>query len=99
MLGVVDTCCVRLHGLLRKSEIHSKNIYLFTRSIIIRGKYSFTELSSFQETYQFIQGDISSFKENIFIKKIISIQGNIFIKEDIFVKVQGHMFIQGNYIH
>ena len=32
-------------------------------------------------------------------REIISIQGNTLFKEHIFVQVQGHMFIQGNYIY
>ena len=61
--------------------ILSKNIYLFTKSIIIRGNYILTRnYIHFKEPYQFVQG-------------------NIFTKEHIFVQVQGHMFIQGNYIY
>ena len=48
--------------------IHSKvNIYLFTKSIIIRGNYTLTRnYIHFKEPYQFAQGNISSFNENIF---------------------------------
>ena len=48
--------------------IHSKNIYLFTKSIIIRGNYILTRnYIHFKEPYQFVQGNISSFSENMFI--------------------------------
>ena len=53
--------------------------------------YSVTELDSFQGTYQFIQGNISSFKESIFIQGNDIHSGNIYsFKEHIFVQVQGH---------
>ena len=49
--------------------IHSKNIYLFTKSRIIRGNYILTRnYIHFKELYQFVQGNISSFNENIFIQ-------------------------------
>ena len=49
--------------------IHSKNIYLFTKSTIIRVNYILTRnYIHFKETYQFVQGNISSFNENIFIQ-------------------------------
>ena len=51
--------------------IHSKNIYLFTKSIIIRGNYILTQkYIHFKEPYQFVQRYwyISSFNENIFIQ-------------------------------
>ena len=49
--------------------IHSKNIYLFTKSIIIRGNYILTRnYIHFKEPYQFVQGNISAFNENIFIQ-------------------------------
>ena len=58
--------------------------------------YSFTELYSFQGTYQFIQGIISSFNENIFYSgKLYLFKETYSFKERIFVQVQGHMFIQG----
>ena len=42
---------------------------LFTKSIIIRDKYILSRESySIRGTYQFIQGNVSSFKENIFIQ-------------------------------
>ena len=80
----------------RKSEILSNNIYLFTRSIIIRGNcilsrnyIHFKELiSSFKEIYPRSRKTYS-------FREIKSIQGNILIKKHMFVKVQGHMFIQG----
>ena len=82
--------------LLTVKEIHSKNIYLFTRSIIIRGNYILSQnyihfkelIKSFKEIY-------SHSRKTYSFREIISIQGNIFIKEHIFVKVQGHR----NYIH
>ena len=73
--------------------ILSKNIYLFTKSIIIRGNYILTRnYIHFKEPYQFVQGNISSFNEIYPFKEIY------LFKENIFVQVQGHMFIQGNYI-
>ena len=49
--------------------IHSKNIYLFIKSIIIRGNYILIRnYIHFKELYQFVQGNISSFNENIFIR-------------------------------
>ena len=49
--------------------IHSKNIYLFTKSIIARGIYILTRnYINFKEPYQFAQGNIPSFNENIFIQ-------------------------------
>ena len=48
--------------------IHSKNIYLFTKSTIIRGNYILKrDYIHFKEPYQFVQGNIS-FNENIFIQ-------------------------------
>ena len=74
--------------------------HLFPRSIIIQGNYilswnhiHFKELiNSFKEIYPRSRKTYS-------FRKIIFIQGNIFTKKHIFVKVQGHLFIQGNYIH
>ena len=44
--------------------ILSNNIYLFTKSIIIRGNYILTRnYIHFKEPYQFIQGNVSSFNE------------------------------------
>ena len=61
--------------------ILSNNIYLFTKSIIIRGNYILTRnYIHFKEPYQFVQGNISSFNEIYSFREIISIQGNIFIK-------------------
>ena len=60
--------------------ILSKNIYLFTKSTIIRGNYILTQnYIHFQEPYQFVQGDISSFNEAYSFSEIVSIQGNMFI--------------------
>ena len=45
--------------------IHSKNIYLFTKSIIIRGNYILTRsYIHFKEPYQFVRGNTSSFNKN-----------------------------------
>ena len=58
--------------------ILSNNIYLFTKSIIIRINYILTRnYIHFKEPYQFVQGNISSFSEIYSFRKIISIQGNI----------------------
>ena len=74
--------------------ILSNNIYLFKKSIIIRGNYILTRNHiHFKEPYQFVQGNISSFSE------IYSFRGIYLFKEHIFVQVQRHMFIQGNYIY
>ena len=60
--------------------ILSNNIYLFTKSIIIRANYILTRnYIHFKEPYQFVQGNISSFNEIYSLREIISIQGNIFI--------------------
>ena len=59
--------------------ILSKNIYLFTKSIIIRGNYILTwNYIHFKEPYQFVQGNISSFNETYLFRETISIQGNMF---------------------
>ena len=63
--------------------ILSNNIYLFTKSIIIRGHYILTRNDiHFKEMYPRSTKYIHSGK----------------YKEHVFVQVQGHMFIQGNYI-
>ena len=74
----------------------------FKEDIFIHKKYnhssqlfSFTELYSFQETYQFIKGNISSIHSG----KLYPFKEIYSFKELILVQVQGHMFIQGNYIH
>ena len=60
--------------------ILSKHIYLFTKSIIIRGNYILTRnYIHFKEPYQFVQGNISSFNEIYSFREVISIQGNIVI--------------------
>ena len=85
----------------------SNNIYIFTKSIIIRGNYILTRnYIHFKEPYQFVQGNISSFKEiysrstkYIHLGKLYPFKEIYLFKEHIFVQVQGHMFIQGNYIY
>ena len=53
----------------KEIPIHSKHIYLFTKSIIIRDNYILTRnYTHFKEPYQFVQGNVSSFCENIFIQ-------------------------------
>ena len=60
--------------------IFSNNIYLFAKSIIIRGNYILTRhYVHFKEPYQFVQGNISSFNEIYSFREITFIQGNIFI--------------------
>ena len=60
--------------------IISNNIYLFTKSVIIRVNYILTRnYIHFKEPYQFVQGNISSFNEIYSFRGIISIQGNIFV--------------------
>ena len=79
--------------------ILSNNIYLFTKSIIIRGNYILTRnYIHFKEPYQFVQGNISSFNEK-YSGKLYPFKEICSFKEHIFVQVQGHMFIQGNYIY
>ena len=84
-----------------QGNIFIYNIYLFTKSIIIRGNYILTArnyihfkelISSFREIYPRSMKHIHSEKLYPF-KEICS------FKEHIFVQVQGHMFIQGNYIY
>ena len=83
--------------------ILSNNVYLFTKSIIIRGNYTLTgNYVYFKEPYQLI----SSFKESyprstkyIHSGKLYPFKEIYSFKEHIFVQVQGHMFIQGNYIY
>ena len=71
----------------REMNSFKEHIFIHKKYNQSRQLYSFTELCSFQGTYQFIQGNVSSFKENIFMQGNYTIQGNIFIQ------VQGHMFI------
>ena len=60
--------------------ILSKHIYLFTKSIIIRGNYILTRnYIHFKEPYEFVQGNMFSFNETYSFREIISIQGNMFI--------------------
>ena len=82
--------------------VNCKEINSFKGHIFIQKKYnhsrqlySFTESYSFQGTYQFFLGNTSSFRENIFIQGHY-IHSRTYI---IFVQVQCHMFVQGNYIH
>ena len=63
-----------------QGNILSNNIYLFTKSIIIRGNYILTRnYIHFKEPYQFVQGNISSFNKIYSFRETISIQGNILI--------------------
>ena len=81
--------------------ILAKNIYLFTKSIIIRGNYILTRnYIHFKEPYQFAQGNISSFN-GIYPFKEIYLLRNIYLfkfkaicsfKETIFVE---HCCIRG----
>ena len=64
---------IRFQGndiLVNCKEINSfkGHIFIHTKYNLSRQLYSFTESYSFQGTYQFILGNISSFKENIFIQ-------------------------------
>ena len=60
--------------------ILSMNIYLFTKSIIIRGNYILTRnYINLKEPYQFVRRNISLFNEAYSFREIISIQGNMFI--------------------
>ena len=76
-----------------------KEIYPCKEHIFIHKKYNHSrQLYSFTELY--------SFQRNIFIQGKHNHSGNLYpfkeiysFKEHIFVKVQDHMFIQGNYIH
>ena len=82
--------------------ILSENIYLFTKSIIIRGNYILTRnYIHFKEPYQFVQRNISSYNEihSVHSGKLYPFKEIYLFKEHIFVQVQDHMFIQGNYIH
>ena len=66
----------------REILILSNNIYLFTKSIIIRGNYILIRNYihfKLKEPYQFVEGNISSFNEIYSFGEIISIQGNVFI--------------------
>ena len=94
--------------LLTFKEINSSKQHIF-----IHKKYNhLRQLYSFAELYKFQGGLISSSKEIIFIQAIIFIQGKYIysgklysfkerysLKEILLVQVQGHMFIQENYIH
>ena len=80
--------------------ILSDNIYLFTKSIIIRGNYILTR------NYIHFKELISSFKEiypqstkYIHSGKLFQFKEIYLFKEHIFVHVKGHMFIQGKYIY
>ena len=74
--------------------ILSNNIYLFTKSIIIRGNYiRDTKLYAFQ------RNRLTSFKEiyprsttDILSGKLYPFKEIYLFKEHIFVQVQGHMF-------
>ena len=69
------------------------NIYLFTKSIIIRGNYILTR------NYIHFKELISSFRE-INPRSIKHIHSEkLYPFKEIFVQVQSHMFIQGNYIY
>ena len=60
--------------------ILSNNIYLFTRSIIIRGNYILTRnYIHFKKLYLFIQGNISSFNEIYSFSEIMSMQSRKYI--------------------
>ena len=74
---------IRLQGndiLVNCKEINSFKGHIFIHKKYNHSKqlYSFTESYSFQGTYQFILGNISSFKENIFIQGYY-IQSRIYI--------------------
>ena len=75
--------------------ILSNNIYLFTKKYINywRELYSDTRLYSFQGTVS-----VRSTKY-IHSGKLYPFKEIYLFKENIFVQVQGHMFIQGNYIY
>ena len=81
--------------------IHSKNIYLFTKSMNIRGNYILTRnYIHFKEPYQFVQGNIyPRSMKHIHSGKLYPFKEIYSFKEHIFAQVQGHMFIQGNYIY
>ena len=65
--------------------ILSNNIYLFTKSIIIRVNYILTRnYIHFKEPYLFVQGNISSLNEIYSFGEIISIQGNIYYLRNIY---------------
>ena len=70
----------------KEALIHSKNIYLFTKSIIIRGNHILTRnYIHFKEPYQFVQGNISSFNENkIHSGKLYPFKEICSFREDIF---------------
>ena len=86
--------------------IHSKNIYLFTKSITIRGNYILTRnYIHFKEPYQFVQGNYPrsmktySFREIIFhstkyvhLRSIYSFKAICSLKETIFIE---HCCIRG----
>ena len=84
-----------------QGNIDSFKAHIFIqKSIIIRGNYILTRnYIHFKEPYQFVQGNISSFNETYSFGEIISFKEICSFKEHIFVQVQGHMFIQGNYIY
>ena len=79
--------------------ILSKHIYLFTKSIIIRGNYILTRnYINFKEPYQFKQIYPRSMK-HVHLGKLYLFKEICSFKEHIFIQVRGHMFIQGNYIY
>ena len=62
--------------------ILSNNIYLFTKSIIIRGNYILTRnYIHFKEPYQFVQGNISLFNKIYSFRDFISIQKYVHSKK------------------
>ena len=82
--------------------ILSNDIYLFTKTIIIRGIYILTRnYIHFKEPYQFVHGNQRSlFNEIYSFREIISIQGNICsFKEHIFVHVQDHIYVHSRKLY
>ena len=76
----------------RKSEIHSKNIYSFTRSIIISGNYILSRnCIHFKEL-------ISSFKENIFIQGLY-IHSRKYIHQGTYIRSSSRPYVHSRKLY
>ena len=76
------------------TDSFKEHIFVHKKSIIVRGSIILTRnYIHFKEPYQFVQWKYIHSGKWYSFKEICS------LKEHIFVQVQGHMFIQENYIY
>ena len=78
----------------KEANSFKENKFIYKKYNHLRQLYSFTELYSFQGTYQFIQGNYIHSRKTYSFREIISIQGNIFIYGTYIRSSSRHMFIQ-----